>query len=65
MFNFNFIIEFFMHRLTIMLNLFDLQVKCVNLYFFEANVASWVQVHFKQMLYVWFNVLQINFMILS
>ncbi len=40
MFNFNFIIKFFMHKLTVVLNLFDLQVKCMNLYFFEANVAS-------------------------
>ena len=42
MFNFNFIIKFSMYKLTVMLNLFDLWVKCVNLYFFEANVASWV-----------------------
>ncbi len=64
MFNFNFIIKFFMHKLTVMLNLFDLQVKCMNLYFFEANVASWVWAHFKQMSCAQLNVSQIDFMIL-
>ena len=29
-----------MCKLTVMLNLFDLQMKCVNSYFSEANVAS-------------------------
>ena len=38
--NFNFTTEFSMHRLVIMLNLFDLRMKCVNLYFSEANVMS-------------------------
>ncbi len=41
-FDFNFIIEFSMHRLTVMLNLFDLWMKWVSSYFSEANVASWV-----------------------
>ena len=39
-FNFDFIIKFSMHRLTVMLNLFDLRVKFISLYFFETNVAS-------------------------
>ena len=42
MFDFDFIIKFSMHRLTVMSNLFDLQVKCVSSYFSEANVTSWV-----------------------
>jgi len=49
-FDFNFIIKFSMCKLTVMSNLFDLQMKCVNLYFSEANVASWVQAHFAQTL---------------
>ncbi len=40
--DFDFIIEFSMCKLTVMSNLFDLRVKCVNLYFSEANVASWI-----------------------
>jgi len=44
--DFNFIIEFSMHRLTVMSNFFDLWVKWVSSYFFEANVASWV-LHLK------------------
>ncbi len=49
--DFDFIIEFSMHRLTVMSNLFDLQMKWVNSYFSEANVASWVRTHFAQTLY--------------
>ncbi len=41
-FNFNFITEFFMCKLTVILNLFDLWMKCMSSYFSEANVASWV-----------------------
>ncbi len=63
-FNFNFIIEFSMCKLTVMLNLFDLWVKCVSSYFSEANVASWVWAHFAQTSYARLSVLQINFMIL-
>ncbi len=63
--DFNFIIEFFMHRLTVMLNLFDLWMKWVSSYFSEANVASWVQTHFAQTLYAWLSNLQIDFVILS
>ncbi len=50
MFNFDFIIKFSMCKLTVMLNLFDLWVKCVNSYFSEANVASWIWTHFAQTL---------------
>ncbi len=50
-FNFNFIIQFSMHKLTVMSNLFDLWVKCVSSYFSEVNVASWVQAHFTQTSY--------------
>ena len=64
-FNFNFIIEFSMRRLTVMSNLFDLRVKCVSLYFSEANVASWVQAHFAQTSCVQLSVLQIDSVILS
>jgi len=65
MFNFNFIIEFSMCKLTVMSNLFNLRVKCVSLYFSEANIASWVQTHFAQMLYAWLSNLQIDSVILS
>jgi len=64
-FNFDFIIKFSMRKLTVMSNLFDLQVKCVNLYFSEANVASWVQAHFAQTLCARLSDLQIDSVILS
>ncbi len=64
-FNFNFIIEFSMRRLTVMSNLFDLRVKCVSLYFSEANVASWVWAHFAQTLCIRLSDSQINSVILS
>ncbi len=64
-FDFNFIIEFSMCKLTVMLNLFDLWVKCVNSYFSEANVASWVQAHFAQMSCAQLSDLQIDSVILS
>ena len=64
-FNFNFIIEFSIHKLTVMLNLFNLWMKCVSLYFFKMNVASWVWIHFAQILYAQLNDLQIDFVILS
>ncbi len=63
--DFNFIIEFFMCKLTVMLNLFDLWMKWVSLYFCEANVASWVQAHFAQTSCTQLSNLQINSMILS
>jgi len=59
-FNFNFIIKFLIHRLIIMLNLFDFRVKCVSLYFSEMNVTSWVWAHIIQMLCALLNVLQID-----
>ncbi len=40
--DFNLITEFFIYMLVIMLNLFDFLVKCVSLYFSDANVVSWV-----------------------
>ena len=63
--DFNFIIEFSMHRLTVMSNLFDLRVKWVSLYFSEANVASWVWTHFAQTLCAQLSNLQIDSVILS
>jgi len=63
--DFNFIIEFFMHKLTVMLNLFNLQVKWVSSYFFEVNVASWVWTYFAQTLYARLSNLQIDSVILS
>ncbi len=65
MFNFDFITEFFMRRLTVILNLFDLWMKCVNSYFSEVNVASWIQTHFAQTLCAWLSDLQIDSVILS
>ncbi len=64
-FNFNFIIKFSIHKLTVMLNLFDLQMKWVSLYFSEANVASWVWTHFAQTLCAQLSNLQIDSVILS
>ncbi len=64
-FDFNFIIEFSMRRLTVMSNLFDLRVKWVSLYFSEANVASWVQAHFAQTSCAQLSDLQIDSVILS
>jgi len=65
MFNFNFIIKFLIHKLIIMLNLFDFHVKCVNLYFFEANVTSCVQAHIIQTTCALLNISQIDSMNLS
>ncbi len=64
-FDFNFIIKFSIHRLIIMLNLFDFHMKCVNSYFFEMNVTSWIQAYVVQMLCALLNVSQINSMNLS
>ena len=41
-FNFNLIIELSICMLIIMSNLFDFLMKCVNLYFSDVNVVSWV-----------------------
>jgi len=63
--DFNLIIELSICMLIIMLNFFDFLMKCVNSYFFDANVASWVQAHFMQMSCALLNVLQISSMNLS
>ncbi len=60
--DFNLITELSIYMLVIMSNLFDFLMKCVNLYFSDANVASWVQAHFAQMLCTLLNVLQISSM---
>ncbi len=63
--DFDLITELSICMLIIMLNLFDFLVKCVSLYFSDANVASWVQTHFAQTLYALLNVLQISSVNLS
>ncbi len=60
--DFNLITELSIYMLAVMSNLFDFLMKCVNSYFFDANVASWVQAYFAQMLYTLLNVLQISLM---
>ncbi len=65
MFDFNLITELFICMLVIMSNLFDFLMKCVNSYFSDANVASWVQTHFAQTSCILFSVLQISLMNLS
>ncbi len=64
-FNFNFIIKFLIHRLIIMLNLFDFHMKCVNSYFSEMNVTSWVRAYVIQTSCALLNVLQIDSVNLS
>ncbi len=63
--DFNLIIELFICMLVIMSNFLNFLMKCVNLYFSDANVASWVQTHFMQTLCTLFNVLQISSIYLS
>ncbi len=63
--DFDLIIELSICMLVIMLNFLNFLVKCVNSYFSDANVASWVQTHFAQMSYILLNVLQISSMNLS
>ncbi len=58
--DFNLITELSICMLVVMLNLFDFLAKCVSSYFSDANVASWVQVHFVQTLCALLNVLQIS-----
>jgi len=65
MFDFNLITELSIYMLVIMSNLFDFLMKCVNLYFSDANVTSWVQTYFAQMLCTLLSVLQISSMNLS
>ncbi len=61
-FDFNLIIELFIYMLIIMLNLFDFLMKCVNSYFSDSNVASWVWTHFMQTSCILLSVLQISLM---
>ncbi len=63
--DFDLITEFFIYMLIIMSNFFDFLVKCVNSYFSDANVASWVRVHFSQTSCALLNVLQISSVNLS
>ncbi len=58
--DFDLITELSIYMLVIMLNLFDFLVKYVSSYFSDANVASWVQVHFAQTLCALLSVLQIS-----
>ena len=63
--DFNLITELFICMLVIMSNFFDFLMKCVNLYFSDANVASWVQAYFAQTSCALLSVLQISSMNLS
>jgi len=63
--DFDLIIELSIYMLVIMSNLFNFLVKCVSSYFSDANVTSWMQAHFAQMLYALLNVLQISSVNLS
>ncbi len=60
--DFNLITELSICMLIIMSNLFDFLMKCINSYFSDANVASWVWVHFMQTSCALLNVLQISSM---
>ncbi len=64
-FDFDLITELSICMLVIMSNLFDFLMKCVNSYFFDVNVASWVWAHFAQTSCALLNVLQISLMNLS
>ncbi len=64
-FDFNLMIELSICMLIIMSNLFDFLMKCVNFYFSDANVVSWMQAHFAQTLCALLNILQISSMNLS
>ncbi len=63
--DFNLITKLFIYMLVIMSNLFDFLMKCVNSYFSDANIASWVQTYFAQMSCTLLNALQISSMNLS
>jgi len=60
--DFNLITELSIYMLVIMLNLFDFLMKCVNSYFSDVNVASWMWTHFVQTSCALLNVLQISSM---
>ncbi len=55
--DFNLTTELFIYMLIIMSNLFDFLMKCVNSYFSDANIISWVQAHFTQTSCILLNVL--------
>ncbi len=57
--DFDLITELSIYMLVIMSNLFNFLVKCVSLYFSDANVVSWVQAHFAQTSCALLSVLQI------
>ncbi len=59
MFDFDLITKLSIYMLVVMSNLFDFLMKCVNSYFSDANVTSWVQAHFAQTLCTLLSVLQI------
>ncbi len=63
--DFNLITELSICMLVVMSNLFDFLVKCVSLYFSDANVASWMQAHFAQTSCALLSVLQISSVNLS
>ncbi len=63
--DFDLITELSICMLAVMSNLFDFLIKCVNSYFSNANVASWVQTHFVQTSCILLSVLQISSMNLS
>ncbi len=60
--DFDLITELSICMLVIMSNLFDFLVKCVNSYFSDANVASWVQAYFAQISCALLSILQISLM---
>ncbi len=60
--DFNLITELSIYMLVIMSNLFNFLMKCVNLYFSDANVVSWMQAHFAQTSCALLSVLQISLM---
>ncbi len=64
-FDFSLITELSICMLVVMSHLFDFLMKYINSYFSDANVASWMQTHFVQMLCALLNVLQISSINLS
>ncbi len=63
--DFDLITELSIYMLIIMSNLFNFLLKCMNSYFSDANVASWVQAHFAQTSCALLNILQISSVNLS
>ena len=60
--DFNLITELSICMLVIISNLFDFLMKCINSYFSDANVASWVRTHFAQTSCALLSILQISSM---